>query len=157
MAKNQSGNLPVFIVYRLGKWASNTEWYFAVTLLKEGRLCCSKAEILLKACWSVILTQTYSHWLQQAKDTWWSQAVWLQWPRNPLAVSECTFHMFACFVLQTGSSPSQQDLLYAVRCCIALVWWLTYLLQSFTVYSFPIKNWVLNSKLNCCFDLAVKR
>lgn len=41
-------------------------------------------------------------------------------------------------------------------CCAAPACWLARLLHSVTVDSFPIKNWLLNSKLNCCSDLAVK-
>lgn len=129
----RSDNLPVSVAQKPDKWESNAQWCFNMTLLKGASLCCSKAQIVLRACRAVILTHRKLPLTATSQRHWQFHSLWLQWRRNPPSMSGCAFHSSACFVFQICSSSSQWDPLYAVLRCFALVWCLTCLLHRFTL------------------------
>lgn len=143
-----SDNLPAWIVLRVGKWGSDTGWYFDVKAPKGARLCCRK-DVTFRG---LMMCNPYKYTAPTS----------LSKPHTP-----GSHQLGGCSGAETPSPhlgvPSTPWLALCLQlsagpalCCAEPAWWLTRLLQSVTVDSFPIKNWLLNSKLNCCSDLAVR-
>lgn len=139
-------NPPAWIVLRLGKWETNTGWHFGVTPLKGARLSCRKA-ITFRG---LLMCNPYRFTSPTHLAVPGCMAAVVQ--KSPCRVWVCRPRL--CLLCVWGSQPVLSA--GPALCRAAPACWLTRLLQSVTVDSFPIKNWLLNSKLNCCSDLAVK-